>query len=256
MQVRKIIEFLTTTTDPSFSMAFTAGMHSISTATVLQHMMRYATWYYTDLLADPSTDETETQIMTRFMMQWAAYRDDTSGNLGKAYAAMDATYDPLSNYDMVEQAADGRRVAKKTQESTPTGSTTVAITHTGSETTTDTTYQAGVDSTGDGVQTDKQVTKRDPSALSDTQTTSYAAGTKTTVTDQSQNDQSASADGYTLTGLDQATEHVLTRKGNIGVTTSQQMAMSELELRQAQMLRDYISRFIRQTCYGLGVYPS
>jgi hypothetical protein len=162
---------------------------------------------------------------------------------------------PLSNYDMVEQAADGRRVAKKTQESTPTGSTTVAITHTGSETTTGTTYQAGVDSTGDGVQTDKQVTKRDPSALSDTQTTSYAAGTKTTVTDQSQNDQSASADGYTLTGLDQATEHVLTRKGNIGVTTSQQMIMSELELRQTQMLRDYIGRFIRQTCYGLGVYP-
>lgn len=250
--MREILTAIRTTTDPSITLAFQAGTHMISSTTVTDHMIRYATWWYTDLMADPASDETADQVVAAFVAQWASYRDDTAANLGRMLDVMAAQYDPLSNYDMTEMGADGRREAKRTQTMTPSGTTDIETTHTGSETNTSTIYEAGVDSTGDGVQTDKQVTERNPSQLTDKVSTSYQNAKTETVT-QSDNNQSASADGHTLTGLDQATEHVMTRKGNIGVTTSQQMAMSELDLRQAQLLRDYVGRFVRQVAYGLGV---
>ena len=250
--MRTILTTIRVSTDPSITLAIMAGTHQISSTAIIDQMIRYATWWYTDLMADPANPETDDQIVAAFVAQWAAYRDDTASNLGRMLDVMAAAYDPLSNYDMTEQSADGRRDARRTQTMTPSGETSTVTSHTGSETQTSTIYQAGVDSVGDGVQTDKQVTQRDPASLTDTQTTRYTNAKTETVT-KSDNDQTATADGHTLTGLDQATEHVLTRKGNIGVTTSQQMAESELNLRKVQLLRDYVGTFVRQVAYGLGV---
>lgn len=41
----------------------------------------------------------------------------------------------------------------------------------------------------------------------------------------------------------------VTRKGNLGVTTSQQMAESELKLRTHEILSDFIKEFIKNNCF-------
>lgn len=183
-----------------------------------------------------------------FQAQWLLYNGVYAGELERALDALDASYNPISNYDMVEQGADGERKAKNTTTVTPHGKITQTTEVTGTMETATSMYQSGVDSTGDGVLTDKQVAINTPTNRKNTTETTYAAGTDSTTETTSDNDKSASAGSHTLTGLDRGSEHVLTRSGNIGVTTSQQMIESELELRRQEYIKDYVNRFIGYHC--------
>ena len=141
-----------------------------------------------------------------------------------------ANYDPISNYDMIEQAADGKRLDSGTSTTTPSGTST----------NTNSLYRTGINSSGDGVLTDKTVNEQ----------TYTDAQTETAI--EPDNTQTMDFDGQTKTGYHEANEHYMKRSGNIGVTTTQQMAESEIELRKHDLLLEFVTRFIERHCYYAG----
>lgn len=163
-----------------------------------------------------------------FVNEWKLYVSRMGENLLRAYQALYAEYDPISNYDMTEQGADGKKIDKTTVETTPTGTTT----------NTSELSRAGLDSS--------------TPVLSDkTETTTSFDEAKTTTTDTPDNTLTAAFGDDTLTGHE-VTEHRLSRSGNIGVTTSQQMIGSELELRRTDLLGEFVTGFAKQTLYYVG----
>ena len=107
-------------------------------------------------------------------------------------------YNPIENYSMVEKGTDTR---------------TPNITQTNKGTNTNT---AGVDT---AITTGKTTFDKSDSFINDTKTTN--TGTNTDTQD---------IDTTVTTAGNEKTEHELTRSGNIGVTTSQQMIESERKL--------------------------
>lgn len=171
---------------------------------------------------------------------WNSYLRTRAHDIDMMWSALHSSYDPISNYDMHEQSADGKSAGKQSVTVTPQGKTTVTATVTGSETVT--LGRQGADSS-DYEPYDQTTTTSDSGNPRKTTTdTTYQTGTKSTTDTEFTNDQSATADGQTVTG-NEVNAHVLTRKGNIGVTTSQQMIESELQLRRFQLLSDIVRQF-------------
>ena len=167
-------------------------------------------------------------IYTMFADKWA-----------KLWALMEIEYNPLSNYDMEEHETPAEIThtvspAETTETMTPaetTETTTPAETTetiTPAETTTET-------------KPAKTVSENEVSAFN---SSDYSDATKTTTTGDASDKGTESIDVDTAgtnklevdtAGTDVLTvqnERTLTRSGNIGVTTSQQMAQSEIELRK------------------------
>lgn len=162
-----------------------------------------------------------------FLALYLHYRDNTKAQLYRAYTAMQAAYNPINNYDMIEESADGKRI--DTETVTPTGGTEVKTT----------TEKTGLNSTTPGKLTDTVTTSSTPKPGAKTET-SYG------------NTKSIEFDGGTKTGYHEGTEHFLKRSGNIGVTTSAQMIAGELEIRKRDLLREWIKEFIDRYCYVVG----
>ena len=131
---------------------------------------------------------------------------------------------------MTEQAADGKRLDSGTSTVTPSGTST----------NTNSLYRTGINSIGDGVLTDKTINEQ----------TYTDAQTETAI--EPDNTQTMDFDGQTKTGYHEANEHYMKRSGNIGVTTTQQMAESEIELRKHDLLLEFVTRFIERHCYYAG----
>lgn len=166
-----------------------------------------------------------------FAAVWSDYKAETIEQLYRAWTALQAEYDPISNYDMTETAADGKRLDKSTDTTTPSGGTKTETR----------TYRAGLNSVDDGVQADYIDNQTTP--LDDTQTE--------TVTDHD-NTQSMTFDGSTMTGYHEANEHYLKRSGNIGVTTAAQMIEGELDVRARSLVYEYLQRFFDRYAFSVG----
>lgn len=179
---------------------------------VYAELCRYATFTYI------STDAT----VTGFSARWAAWIRQQGGDLKRAYDALNAQYNPIENYGMTETQADGVKRDADTDTTTPAGTTT----------TTTTADRWGYDSEN-GVPVD--------SATAVQSYQGYHVDTEKTHEN-------------TLTGEDlsgsynEVREHTLSRSGNIGVTTSQMMIESELELRQQDLLARFVERFVEKWC--------
>lgn len=141
-------------------------------------------------------------------------------NWGKMFDTLSLEYNPISNYDMVEVSndSDTRQYGKQTQR---TDNLSHAKTGTEQETPNLTgnsrrnVYGFNADDSGDGSPSENN--------------TSHTTGTDTTTYNL------IDADTGTQTHVDSGSDvdtrsHRLTRSGNIGVTTSQQMIQSEREL--------------------------
>lgn len=165
---------------------------------------------------------------------------------------------------------------------TPTGSEIVERTEEGGTTSTETESRTTYDDTSVFEPTiEKQTITVPNDGFSETTTTSfdtrktetteeYVQNTKTTVTETFTNRQTATTTQYnqladtrqinnsntmtgagaggSVTGMHEVDEHFLTRSGNIGVTTSQQMLESELKLRYQynlyyMFMREFITRY-------------
>lgn len=148
------------------------------------------------------------------------------------YKALTADYNPINNYDSVENSTD-------THEYTGTQSTEHELTKNSTDTPDITrTSNGSNDSAGSlyGFNSTSAVPSDEANGTS--QSTDKETGTVTS--NGTENGTNTRTDN-----LKETITHELTRSGNIGVTTSQQMIESELELRKKQfyniMIRDIIN---------------
>ena len=153
-------------------------------------------------------------IYERFIDNWV-----------KRWDVLQAEYDPIENYSMVENMLDD--VTEHEKGTTLTRTLDTAKTKTGTDTTTPNTeitaegYIYGYDS-GVASPSDKSVSTTSGTNETEYNTTDAETGTVTDV----------------ASGTDTDTRNYeLTRRGNIGVTTAQQMVTAELELRKYDFFR-------------------
>lgn len=246
---------------------------------------RYSEWSF---LQHPLSNS-----LTAFMAQYTAYTADMGNNFLRMYQALIADYNPIENYSMTEDSIDGSVISEKTKKdvtdnlhgSKQSDSTT---TQGGTENHsigahTDTTdhytnaFDSGIsdtgthssrDSTSVGAHSDTiTFTNRTTEAAydNDASGTSTADGDSTSLSGMSAigqaHDVTESTEGYANDidlgdmgdGYSTADIHKLTRSGNIGVTTSQQMIESELKLRLANLTDMWVDGFIKKYCVFLGV---
>lgn len=199
---------------------------------ILDLWLRQSEWLYSQSDAHHYMADTDppTEIAGGYIFaEWQLYISRNGTNLKRMLDALFAAYDPISNYDMHEQAADGKKLDK--QRTKPSGKIiNTAIS-----------YQAGIDSlTEQGAMTNKS-----------TNTTTYE-DTPQTETEYDNTMTIKNNDGETETGYHEATDHYLRRYGNVGVTTSAQMISQELELRTVDLISDFVHRFFDAYCYYVG----
>lgn len=146
-------------------------------------------------------------------------------NLNEQWDLLQLQYDPISNYDMTETSTD-----------THTG--TVADAHTGTETLarsgTDTTTHTGtVTDSGSSSGSSGRYGFDSAAAVPSDTSSGTASNTQTLNTSDAQtlNTSDTTTHADTITTTHNTTQgHTLTRQGNIGVTTSQQMIQSSRDL--------------------------
>ena len=223
LKLETVFEYIETQGIENVNLQVVIDNTTVYTNAQIYNEFRFNYWDYKIPLSDLYTNNAG-----YFVQLWQEYVNNTKAQLGRALAAMAAKYDPVSNYDMKEQSADGRKISTETDTTTPTG---------GSKTTVN---RFGIDSDENGAAYD--VTKIEPLKDTQTATTKAMTGDKT-ITDN---------DGNTLTGYHEAHDHFLQRSGNIGVTTAQQMITEELRLRKEDLLRSYVKTFIDRHAYTIG----
>ena len=183
---------------------------------------------YTDYLIGVS--EIFTPSTAHFITLYSDYRANVKAQLYREWQALNANYDPVSNYDMTESSHDGRKLSKETVTATPTGGTQTEI------------NRFGIDSGADGAPYDKT-------------TVTPLEGTKTETEKEYTSDKTITDnDGNTLSGYHEANDHYLKRKGNIGTTLASDMVSAEAELREKynDLLLRYVKGFIDRYCFYVG----
>lgn len=168
---------------------------------------------------------------------WTQYDTLHHPDFLKAYTAWTATYNPLENYNGEETT-----VRQKMD-----GLTTETVTHGKTVT-----HSLGVN----GVETETTSTSADDTSYRNVDkttqkgTTSDAdSGTTTTTTDTAVKSLTVGDKTYTADFVEGETKN---RHGNLGVTTSQQMIQSEVEMRLNPLVMMYIDNFVKTYCYYIG----
>lgn len=148
--------------------------------------------------------------------------------------ALFANYNPIENYRMVEEEK-----SKNTNIIEATDSNTLSSTNTNTRDTTSSSNGSN------NTTTDNKVYGYDSNGPTNDSSNTVAGTNSNTITDtgtvtDSRSDTSSGTNSSTNNGTEDRT---LTRSGNIGVTTSQQMITSELDLRKVKYL-DIVMRDI------------
>lgn len=158
------------------------------------------------------------------------------------YDALGVEYKPLENYSMTENGTDTygedstTRAFGEDSTSNAYGEQSSTLT-TGAQDTTNTAGIYGYNSSS--------------ASSADTSTTSAGARTDTS-TEAARTDTTTRAEHTdTDTRAEHSDSHSLTRSGNIGVTTSQQMLQSEIDLRKASIFWDLVTGDIIKSLFYL-----
>ena len=160
---------------------------------------------------------TDDSTIQNLISLWQTYIKEWQHSIDKMYEALYSDYNPLHNYDMLENESIGRKIDKTV--TTPTGTTT----QTNKSTTFDDTAYRDVEEITNSVNMSTEVTPNN------TQTIDNIEG-----------------------NFNNAEIRKLSRSGNIGVTTSQQMIESEIELRKKSIADWLIEFFVRKYMYTVG----
>ena len=161
---------------------------------------------------------TDDSTIQNLISLWQTYIKEWQHSIDKMYEALYSVYNPLHNYDMTENESVGRKIDKTV--TTPTGTTT----QTSKSTTFDDTTYRDVEEITNSVNMTTEVTPNN------TQTIDNIEG-----------------------NFNNAEIRKMSRSGNIGVTTSQQMIESEIELRKKSIADYLIEFFVRKYMYTVGV---
>lgn len=182
---------------------------------------KYSPWYFITVEPDGAD---------YFKDLWKAYIAATGKNLLRAYNALLETYNPIENYNLIEESADGVKRDTDTITNTPDGTTT----------TTRETNKYAIDSSVGGEPADVETTTTGFTLRTDTETREH----DNTITVDFQGD--------TLGGYNEGNEHRLARHGNIGVQTAADIIGGELKLRTVNLLTEYVQAFMNEYCYYVG----
>lgn len=174
----------------------------------IQFVTKYNSWYYPIF-----TDSTN---IFNLEYLWQNYISEWQHSIDSMCKALYAEYEPLHNYDMIENESVGRKLDKTV--TTPTGTTT---------------------------QNYKSTTFDDETLRNVDETTNTSSMTTTVTPANTQTIPDISG------SFNNGETRKLTRSGNIGVTTSQQMIESELELRKKSVANWLIEFFVKSYMYML-----
>lgn len=200
---------------------------------------------------------------TNFDEDFRLFLERNQGSANHMYTALVTDYKPLENYSMIE---DGTDTTAGSDSTTRTGSdkTTNGGTTTTEDTTSTTTTNTGTVTDANNSTATNAVAGYDSSTMSDRdKTTTQDTNTRTDNTTQTatnsgaitQTDDTTSTIEHNTTDTTATSSnatHKLTRSGNIGVTTSQQMLASEIDVRVKHEVINYlIEIFVSQyTIWG------
>lgn len=180
-----------------------------------------------------------------FLGLWDHYQVAHKEDFLRLYSTTYGAYDPLSNYDMLEQSLDGRKLDDITDTTTPHGKTTTTAEIQGTSNDTTTMYKTGLGSGGTDTKTDKIETVNTPTNRKTVTDITYDTGTDTERKTVHTNNQSGNFDGSTLSGYHEVSEHYIKRKGNIGVQSAQDLIQKETDIRKDMILVQYIKQFFQ-----------
>lgn len=177
-------------------------------------------------------DNTEESIFNnaveKFVESWERFMSKNKISFGRIWESYVAEYKPLNNYDMTETESSSENMGKIEKIFTPSSEKI------NSETTT---TRDNVDTF---ITTFDDTNARLESSVENPVTT---VATSTTTLGNTTTEEQTTPNTLTRT---------LSRSGNIGVTTSQQMIQSEIELRKFDFVNYVITEFVKQTLFYVG----
>lgn len=202
---------------------------------------KYDDWKYVELNL---SDTTASGLNNIFRI----YNEHNSFNLYKQIEAINLKYEPLENYRGFEKTTD----TYGTKNSTVTNSGSDSINFENQASGTDTTqnnYGEQLENSTNNIVPYNQ-SNSELSNESDNHKNSYIDNNTTTY-GKKDTQISTNTHGHIINTED--SEHIviheLEKYGNLGVTTSQQMLESELELRRRNIYNEYLDRFIHEYCF-------
>lgn len=171
--------------------------------------------------------------------KWSAYNYIHAADFARALDAWDATYNPLDNYNGRETRVN---IDNYGQDDTSR--------------TTDPLHNTVTNAAIDGTKTqDFSTTDNDTTPRLDGESVSIGGTTTTddlhTTTSKTRQSTTLTVDGTSYTAHDVHGE-IYTRAGNLGVTTTQQMITSEVEMRLNPVQKRYLDRFIYEYATYVG----
>lgn len=200
------------------------------------------------------------------LRKWQTYNAYKLPDLQRAYDALYSEYNPINNYDMTEKSVNMRNDGDLTKtRSTDANHNSV---------TTSTIYDYSTTTSNDSnnIPTTKSYTTTYDNAASGrlagyTETT--GASTQRTVADDDNANKSTVTDDMHITNkeehsttslafdnntytADTVEAHEMQRSGNIGVTSTQQLIQSTIDLHARSLLYDYIFDFICRYSFYIG----
>lgn len=184
----------------------------------------------------PSTDSSTSDI-TRIM----ELINNTAAALAPKYYAkiysIKADYNPISNYDMVEEGLDVTNIGKQSNSGTTNSSNQMS----GTDSSVTTNRIAPYDSE-ETLTHDSSTTTTNPGTKS---TVTGTQNTSTTYEDAGQQSIKLKDETKSWNGS-QTSQHAFKRSGNIGVTTTQQMLQSEIDLKAKNIIQEFFDDINKQ----------
>lgn len=174
--------------------------------------------YVSPLVENLMNDFTGLELFDKYIRIFTTYCGNSFSSL---YRAMFSDYNPIENYMMIENGEDTRELTDDTTD-THNKQNTNTITTDGETTVENSSTReikkAGFNTTNPVVDTVETTNENDANINNET-------------VEQSGNE---TLTGQSVKTVTESNKHNFTRSGNIGVTTSQQMIESEIELRKKE----------------------
>lgn len=200
-----------------------------------------------------------TDSMESFYMAWDLYKAEELKNLSAMYSAYESEYNPLENYNGNETVTESftdyqdekeisgtvRTNARVKGYSANAGDIQVSDTEGGYTTSVD--INDGNNTPDWRAKTTHSETAYNTTELKDVAQDIASPSVSTTMTQADSENNFTTWDNYKETNTKTGSKtNSLTRHGNLGVTTSQSMVQSELELRTHDLLEDWLSTFAKK----------
>lgn len=202
---------------------------------------KYFDWLYFEL---KMSDNSLSGINNLFRI----YNEHNSFNLYKQIEAINLQYEPLENYRGYEKSTDTYGAKNSTVKNSGNDSIEFQNQSSGTDSN-QTTFGEQLENSTNKIVPYNQTTS-ELSNESDNRKNGYV-DTNATTYGKKDVQSTTNTHGHIINTEDSEHKviHELEKYGNLGVTTSQQMLESELELRKRNIYNEYLDRFINEYCF-------